>query len=92
METEEFKAKMTAFRNELKTLIAQAVEVKESVLSNPQVEGQSKGEMVANMILAYRHLEDAAMRFGKAIQAASGGESPLGGPDTPANANIAPAV
>lgn len=92
METEQFKTKIAAFRDELKALTAQAVEVKESVLSNPQVEGQSKGEMVANMILAYRHLEDAAMRFGKAIQASDGGVSPLGGPDTPANANIAPAT
>jgi hypothetical protein len=32
-------------------------------------------EMIANVILCYRHLEDAAMRLGKAIQAKDGGKS-----------------
>lgn len=34
-----------------------------------------KTEMIANTILCYRHLEDAAMRLGKAIQAHDGGIS-----------------
>lgn len=34
-----------------------------------------KTEMIANVILCYRHLEDAAMRLGKAIQAKDGGKS-----------------
>lgn len=34
-----------------------------------------KGEMIANVTLAYRHLEDAAMRLGKAIQAYETGNS-----------------
>jgi hypothetical protein len=33
------------------------------------------GEMQANVTLAYRHLEDSAMRLGKAIQAFDGGKS-----------------
>lgn len=33
------------------------------------------GEMKANIMLAYRHLEDAAMRLGKVIQAHDGGKS-----------------
>ena len=33
------------------------------------------GEMIANIMLTYRHLEDARMRMGKAIQARDGGES-----------------
>jgi len=32
-------------------------------------------EAVPNIILAYRHLEDARMRLGKAIQALDGGTS-----------------
>lgn len=32
-------------------------------------------EMKANIMLAYRHLEDARMRLGKTIQAYDGGES-----------------
>jgi hypothetical protein len=31
--------------------------------------------MIANVMLAYRHLEDAAMRLGKAVQAFDGGQS-----------------
>jgi hypothetical protein len=33
------------------------------------------GEAIANVMLAYRHLEDASMRLGKAIQAMDGGTS-----------------
>lgn len=33
------------------------------------------GEMRANVQLVYRHLEDARMRLGKAIQASDGGKS-----------------
>lgn len=36
---------------------------------------QDHGEMRANIMLAYRHLEDARMRLGKAIQAYEGGVS-----------------
>jgi hypothetical protein len=34
-----------------------------------------KGEMIANLMLSYRHLEDASMRLGKTIQAFDGGRS-----------------
>ena len=37
--------------------------------------GIISGEAVANIVLAYRHLEDARMRLGKAVQAVDGGES-----------------
>ncbi len=33
------------------------------------------GEMRSNIVLAFRHLEDARMRIGKAIQAFDGGTS-----------------
>jgi hypothetical protein len=35
----------------------------------------SDGEVIANVMLAYRHLEDASMRLGKVIQAIDGGVS-----------------
>ena len=35
------------------------------------------GEMIANIMLAYRHLEDARMRVGKILQAAGDGVSIL---------------
>jgi hypothetical protein len=41
-------------------------------IASPEID---TGEMHANITLAYRHLEDAAMRLGKAIQAADGGVS-----------------
>lgn len=36
---------------------------------------KAAGEAMANVTLAYRHLEDASMRLGKAIQALDGGIS-----------------
>lgn len=36
---------------------------------------EQPGEVGANLTLAYRHLEDASMRLGKAIQAIDGGIS-----------------
>jgi hypothetical protein len=38
-------------------------------------EGLTDGEAIANVMLAYRHLEDASMRLGKVIQALDGGVS-----------------
>jgi hypothetical protein len=37
--------------------------------------GADQEEMLANARLAYRHLEDARMRLGKAVQAFDGGTS-----------------
>jgi hypothetical protein len=40
------------------------------------------GEAIANIMLAYRHLEDASMRLGKCIQALNGGVSVYDKPST----------
>jgi len=45
------------------------------VFNEDTPEGQDRGEMRANVMLAYRHLEDARMRLGKAVQAFDGGTS-----------------
>jgi len=37
--------------------------------------GVDRGEVIANLTLSYRHVEDAIMRLGKAIQAIDGGVS-----------------
>ncbi len=37
--------------------------------------GEDGGETIANLMLAYRHLEDASMRLGKALQSIDGGVS-----------------
>lgn len=45
-------------------------------LAKQTYDGQH-GEMKANIMLAYRHLEDARMRIGKILQAADDGVSIL---------------
>ena len=41
----------------------------------PEEHPGQHGEMAANLQLCFRHLEDARMRLGKAIQAFDGGKS-----------------
>lgn len=36
---------------------------------------EDRGEVMANLTLVYRHLEDASMRLGKTLQAHDGGVS-----------------
>jgi hypothetical protein len=36
---------------------------------------EDRGELIANLMLTYRHVEDASMRCGKALQAIDGGAS-----------------
>lgn len=81
MTKEEFKNEMTSLRDVLAGLVNRAVEVKGKALGSSEI--ANAGEVAANITIAYRHLEDAAMRFGKAIQASDTGVSPLGGPNTP---------
>jgi hypothetical protein len=46
----------------------------------------SEQEAAANLMLAYRHLEDASMRLGKTIQAIDGGVSVYDRTQTPRSA------
>jgi hypothetical protein len=39
------------------------------------LDGEDTPQMIANLTIAHRHLEDASMRIGKAIQAHDGGRS-----------------
>jgi len=48
-----------------------------SVFDGEQAYVRQHGEMKANIMLAYRHLEDARMRIGKILQAAEDGVSIL---------------
>jgi hypothetical protein len=45
------------------------------VIDHPASNVSDPSEVRANIMLAYRHLEDARMRLGKVIQAADGGVS-----------------
>ena len=64
-------------RKDIKAVAAKAKELIQAAKENASMApaADAKGEMIANATLAYRHLEDASMRLGKAIQAADGGVS-----------------
>ncbi len=55
-----------AMRADIKQIAAKVLAMKASM---------DNGEAIANVMLAYRHLEDASMRLGKVIQAVDGGVS-----------------
>jgi hypothetical protein len=59
-------------RKEIKETAAELKSFKSSIQCPNSAD---KGEVIANLTLAYRHLEDASMRMGKAIQAYDGGVS-----------------
>ena len=46
-----------------------------SYFRSEQEAPEQHSEMKANLMLAYRHLEDARMRMGKVLQAMNGGKS-----------------
>jgi hypothetical protein len=50
---------------------------KDTTPTSDDSERQNQGEMIANATLSFRHLEDAAMRIGKSMQAYQGGVSIL---------------
>jgi hypothetical protein len=52
-------------RVEIKRTAADLLLLKQKIIETPEADG----EAVANVMLAYRHLEDASMRVGKVIQA-----------------------
>jgi hypothetical protein len=62
----------------LKTIAEQVMDVKDAIAKNSSdaTTEQNVGEMLANITLAYRAIEDAAMRIGKVKQHNNGGESP----------------
>lgn len=71
-----FNEKCSEARSFLKAWAKNVIALKaHPVFTEPTVEGQDRSEMIANVVLAYRHMEDAAMRLGKAIQAFDGGTS-----------------
>jgi len=69
------------YRKEIKEIAAKVKSLKRYAVvrtqpeSTPGSNDSESGEIEANAVLAYRHLEDAAMRLGKAIQAYDGGVS-----------------
>lgn len=73
----EFNVVCLEVRKEIKATAARVKDMVEGIkpLDFEDDEKRDKGEMIANLMLTYRHLEDASMRLGKAIQAYDGGVS-----------------
>jgi hypothetical protein len=59
--------KATEARIQIKATAEMVLTIKDGMIA--------PGEAIANVMLAYRHLEDASMRLGKCIQAMDGGVS-----------------
>ena len=75
---EELKSICDGIRDELKQVGDQVKCLKNHGDFNlPDTYKGQKGEMIANIMLTYRHLEDARMRVGKILQAAGDGVSIL---------------
>jgi hypothetical protein len=70
-------AECSELRLQLKTFGTEIMKLKVGYGTDamPMPAGANYGEAIANLMLAYRHIEDAAMRLGKAIQAHDGGKS-----------------
>lgn len=81
---------MQMMRDSLKPFAVQLFAIRKQIGAAP-VDPKSvedRAEELANLTLAYRHLEDAIMRCGKVIQAYNGGVNPnekpaTGGVSTP---------
>ncbi len=67
-----FVEMVNGLRSEVKRIAKECKDVKTSKSESSVSEGEDRGEVLANLALAYRHLEDASMRFGKALQADGG--------------------
>lgn len=76
MSEERFKEDCFNARAIIEELKSEVMELKgHDVFSGEQTGPNQHSEMKANIMLAYRHLEDARMRLGKAVQACDGGKS-----------------
>lgn len=68
---------MKHMREELKGWGERILQIKLDLKDAPIIGVEDRGEEIANLMLAYRHMEDCIMRLGKVIQAFNGGENPL---------------
>ncbi len=69
------KEKTELVRSQIKTIGSTVLILKKSLIENPMEDKELNGEAIANAVLAFRHLEDSAMRLGKVLQALNGGVS-----------------
>ena len=78
-ESDAFGEKVFALRALIKDAGEQVHSLKGDDWGLSQADGDNSagGEIAANIMLAYRHLEDSSMRLGKVMQAKNGGVSIL---------------
>lgn len=73
-----FEERCGDLRGRIKDECERVLELKSNDgFSEPEDYAGQHAEMLANIMLAYRHLEDARMRIGKILQAAGDGVSIL---------------
>lgn len=70
-----FDEKMADIRQKIKILAEYLLFTKHQVSRTPENNNEERGEVLANLTLSYRHLEDASMRIGKVLQYRKGGVS-----------------
>ena len=73
IETNTINEEMDRIRIELKKIGAEILAEKKT--TRPIQEKEDRGEVMANLTLAYREVENASMRLGKVKQAMNDGES-----------------
>lgn len=73
--TETFRDNCRDLRTRIDALAKEVFKLRTEPPRWVPADGVDNGEVMANIMLAYRHLEDARMRLGKAIQATEGGVS-----------------
>lgn len=79
-ECEEFRRKLKIVADEMNLARRQPPE--ERIFTDLDL-ARRHSEAIANLTLAFRHVEDASMRLGKAIQALDGGVSVYDKAQTP---------
>jgi archaellum component FlaC len=77
MTADEFRNKINGLRKEIRDIGSQVKSLMNDTIFIPAnlPSISDNGEMKANIMLSYRHLEDARLRLGKVIQAYDGGTS-----------------
>jgi len=70
-----FKGAIGQIRKEIKETAKEVNAQVEGHKNSEQSQDENRGEVMANLMLTYRHLEDASMRLGKVLQAYDGGVS-----------------
>lgn len=70
-----FEDEVNNIRKQIKDLASNLDNLKKEHSQCESTVKENVGEVMANLTLSYRHLEDASMRLGKVLQAYDGGVS-----------------